>query len=376
MDFFTTRMMLRMLEQTYPAQTFFRDTFFKNRVILQEEKVDLDIRKGTRRVATYVNRKIGHTIVERQGYTMQTIQPQLIAPMMITTAEDVIKRSAGENIYGAKNPNERLIEILARDMRTLDDMIARAEELQCAQALYTGKIVMPVTDGDGHVVDVITVDYSDNWNFDKVNWEDVTTSNPSADFRRWRRTITKNSGLNADIAIVGANALEWLYLSLNWREEQKFIQTNFANYTPKNAPLGATFVGLHPSLGIEMFTIDEWVLDAVSGEEVPLADPNMILIGSTDAYTSLIYGMIYDVAIGSFAAARVPKSFVRDEPSARFLKLSSAPIAVPHQTDAFLSITVCTKGPTGNDKKLVREINEAADEASKDMIDKSKAKTK
>jgi len=290
---------------------------------------------------------------------MQTIKPELIAPMTITTAEDVIKRSAGENIYGAKSPNERMVEIIARDLRDLDDMITRAEELQCAQALYKGKIIMPIMDDKGNVVDTVVVDYSDYWNFDTVNWEDVKASNPSADFRRWRRTITQNSGLNGDIAIIGANALEWMYLSENWREEQKFIQTNFGNYTPKNKPEGATFVGYSPSLGLEMYTVDEWVLDMATNKEVPLADPNMILVASTKAYTSLIYGMIYDVAIGSFAAPRVPKSFIQQEPSARMLKLSSAPIAVPHQTDGFIAITACTRAPTVTDKLQIAEARKS-----------------
>ncbi len=358
MDLFTTRMMIQMLEQSLPAQTFFRDTFFSNRVYSVNEKVDIDIRKGTRRVAPYVRRKIGHSVVERQGFTMQTVQPELIAPMMITTAEDILKRSPGENIYGAKDPNVRAIEIFAKDLRDLDDMITRAEELQCAQALYLGKVLMPIMDDDGKVINVVEVDYSDYWHFDSVNWEDITTSNPSADFRRWRRTITQNSGLNANIAVIGANALEWMYLSENWREEQKFIQTNFGNYTPKNSVPGATFVGYSPSLGLEMFSVDEWVLDITTGKEIPLADPNKILVGSTDAYTSLIYGLIADLSIGSFAAARVPKSFIRDEPSARFLKLSSAPIAVPHQTDGFISITACKDGPKPQDFKLI-EVSKA-----------------
>lgn len=365
MDLFTTRMMVRMLEQTYPAQTFFRDTFFSNRVNMTSEYADIDIRKGTRRVATYVKRKIGHTVVERQGFTTQSVKPELIAPMMVTTAEDILKRSAGENIYGAKDPNQRMMEILARDMRELDNMITRAEELQCAQALYNGKIEMPVADDEGRIIDVVVVDYSEHWNFDTVNWEDITASHPSYDFRRWRRSITQKSGLNPDICIVGANALEWLYLSKEWKEEQKYIRTTFGDYTPKNAPLGATFVGYSPTVGMEMFTIDEWVLDAISGKEVALADPNKILIASTEAYTSLIYGMVYDVAIGSFALPRVPKSFVRDEPSARYLKLSSAPIAVPHQTDAFLTVTACTRAPTANDRKLAKEAEESETASTK-----------
>lgn len=349
-DFFDTRVMIRMLEQMYTPRTFFRDTFFSNRVCVTSEYVDIDIRKAKRRIAPFVARKIGHTIVERMGYTTESIKPELIAPMMVTTAEDVIKRSAGETIYGAKSPNARMGEILGRDMREMNDMITRSEEWMCSQVLYNGKIIMKV-EGDG----TREIDFSDEWHFEKTNWEDVKNSNPNRDFRNWKREISKWSGLNPDVAIVGVNALEWLYLSENWREEQKFFQTNFANYEPKLMQDGLTFVGYIPSIGLELYTYDEWSIDPTDDQEKPLADPNKILIGSTQAYTSLIYGMIYDVAIGSFALPRVPKSFVRDEPSARFLKLSSAPVAVPHQIDAFLTVTACTRGPTEQEKVSITE---------------------
>lgn len=353
---FDTRVMIRMLEQMYQPRTFFRDTFFQNRVNAESEYVDIDIRKGKRRIAPFVARKIGHTIVERLDFTTQSVKPELIAPMMITTAEDVVKRSAGESIYGAKSPNARMGEILGRDMRDMSDMITRAEEWMCSQVLYNGKIVMNV-EGEG----TREIDFSDEWHFDKVDWEDVKRSSPNRDFRNWKRAVSKWSGLNPDVAIVGANALEWLYLSEEWRDEQKFFQTNFANYEPKLMQDGITFVGYIPSIGLELYTYDEWSIDPSDNLEKPLADPDKIVIGCTQAYTSLIYGMIYDVAIGSFAAPRVPKSFIRDEPSARFLKLSSAPVAVPHQIDAFLTVTACTRAPTEQER-----VNIVA--AQKDII--------
>lgn len=355
MDWFTTRTMLRLMQQMYPARTFLRDTFFKNRINVESEYIDIDIRKGKRRIAPHVARKIGHTVVERIGFTSQSLKPELIAPMTITTAEDVIKRSAGETIYGAKSPNERLAEILARDLVDLDDMITRAEEWMCSQVLYNGKIVMPIMDDSGSkVIEVKEIDFSDDWHFDTTNWEDIENSRPSADFRKWKRSVSKWSGLNPDVAIVGANAIEWLRESKDWREEQKFFRTTFGDYTPKLNQDGISFVGYIPEIGIELYTYDEWGIDPVDSVEKPLADPNKIILGCTKAYTSLTYGMIYDVAIGSYAAPRVPKSFVRDEPSARFLKLSSAPVAIPHQVDAFLTITACSRAPTDEEFKQLK----------------------
>ncbi len=359
-NIFDTRVMIRMLEQMYTPRTFLRDTFFANRVNSESEYVDIDIRKGKRRVAPFVSRKLGHTVVERLGFTTQSIKPELIAPMMITTAEDVMKRSAGESIYGAKSPNARMGEILGRDMRDMNDMITRSEEWMCSQVLYNGKIVMKI-EGEG----TREIDFSNEWHFDTVDWEDVKTSCPNRNFRNWKSLISRWSGLNPDLAIVGANAMEWLYLSEEWREEQKFFQTSFANYQPKLIQDGVTFVGYIPSIGLELYKYDEWSIDPADDIEKPLADPNKIVIGCTQAYTSLIYGMIYDVAIGSFAAPRVPKSFIQQEPSARLLKLSSAPIAVPHQIDAFLTITACTRAPTEQERVAILAAQKEPVSASK-----------
>lgn len=63
---------------------------------------------------------------------------------MVTTAEDMLKRSPGEDIYGAKSPNQRAAEQLTKDMIEMDDMITRREESMCAQALFEEKLTLLV----------------------------------------------------------------------------------------------------------------------------------------------------------------------------------------------------------------------------------------
>lgn len=341
-NIYEPRKMIQMLDQMLPTHTFLKDVFFGNIVTSTEDKIDIDIRKGKRRLAPFVSSKIGSETVERLGFTTNTYKPPLVALDMITTADDLLNRSPNENIYGAKNPMARMGEILGRDFRDIDEQITRREEWMCAQVLTTGKIPM-IGQGVNEVLDL-----SAYWHFDKLtgmeNWDDLENADINGCFRKWQREISKNSGLTPNIAILGANAVDRLYANKKWRDEQKMMNVSFGDYTPKWQGEGVTFIGRLPSLGIDLYAYNEWFL-ADDGKEYPMVDPNTVIIGSTQAYTSMIYGVVVDVANGSFALPRVPKSWVQQKPSARFIQLSSRPIAVPHQIDAFITATVCSDKP-------------------------------
>lgn len=359
---FETRKMIQMLDQTLPTRTFLKNTFFANVVTSEQENVDIDIRKGKRRIAPFVSRLIGSKTVDRLGYINKSYKPPVVGVDMITTAEDLIHRSPNESIYGAKSPMARMGEIMANDIRDMDEQITRREEWMCAQILTTGKIPM-VGEGVNEVLDL-----SDDWHFDKLSgmdsWDDLDNADIHAQFRKWQRQISQQSGLTADIAILGQNAVDKLYANKKWREEQKFIQMSFGNYNPKYQGDGVTFIGIMPSVGIELYSYNEWYL-ADDGKEYPMVDPDVVIIGSTKAYTSMMYGVIVDPTNGAFALPRVPKSWIEPKPGQRFVQLSSRPIAVPHQIDGFITATVCS-GPLSTEQKPRVNSNKNKSEESKE----------
>ena len=62
-----------------------------------------------------LGKKIGIEL-KKEGFETKTYRPPLIGLDDITTAEDLITRNIGENIYASKSPQERADEMLLRDM--------------------------------------------------------------------------------------------------------------------------------------------------------------------------------------------------------------------------------------------------------------------
>lgn len=133
---YTPRTLGKLITRMPPVHTFFRDTLFKNRRTFPTKSVDVDFKKGSRALAPFVHPKVGGKVVPNSGYQTKTYTPVLLAPDKITTVDDLLNRSAGENPYSGRTPAERAVEKLADDLRELNEMIVRREEWMAATAIF------------------------------------------------------------------------------------------------------------------------------------------------------------------------------------------------------------------------------------------------
>ena len=100
MDMFTTRTMLGMIEAGKKSNhTWLRDRYFAYRPTFNTQKIDFDIvGMGGRKIAPFVNPKVGGIVLEREGYATYSFEAPELSPMRVTTAEDMLKRLPGETI--------------------------------------------------------------------------------------------------------------------------------------------------------------------------------------------------------------------------------------------------------------------------------------
>ena len=341
-DLFDTRTMINMFQQLPTTRTFFRDTFFARNVTRSmTEAVDIDVIKGKRRVAPYVHPTVGSRTVERPGFTTNSMKPPLVAPDMITTAQDMLKRAAGEAIYGAMSPDERAAAQLGKDLGTMDDLITRREELQARDAILDGKLYVTLDDATG-VTYSATIDFGRNANNTVVlsgaDLWDATTGDPLQKFRDWRRQIAQNTGLTANICLMGASAADAFIKNAKVLDYLNKFNVNRGVLEPAEVPQGMSFLGRVG--GVDCYEYNEWYLDPADDTEKPIIPAKQILMACTEARTDRLYGCICDPVRGSFALDRVPFSWIQNKPSARFVSLSSRPMMVPTQVDAFLKATV------------------------------------
>ena len=196
---YTPRTLGKLITRMPPVHTFFRDTLFKNRRTFPTKSVDVDFKKGSRALAPFVHPKVGGKVVPNSGYQTKTYTPVLLAPDKITTVDDLLNRSAGENPYSGRTPAERAVEKLADDLRELNEMIVRREEWMAATAIFTGQI--PII-GEG-LNEVIDFDFTNKETIVSAEkkW-DADTSDPLGDLERWREAVQKEGFVRCNICSI------------------------------------------------------------------------------------------------------------------------------------------------------------------------------
>lgn len=338
-----TRFLMAAAEELKEPQTYFLKTFFPGAPMEHDVKyVDVDVFKGKRRVATYVNRRAQGQNVERIAFKTVSYVPPYLKPKMTLDIDNTLRRSIGQNNYSGSTARQRAEYIIGRDLKNLDDMITRAEEIQAMQAIMTGKIQIKNVDGNnledeldfGRDAELmVTLTGTDKWT--------NAASDPIEDCRAYRRLIQQKSGFHAKYILAGSNVVKAFMTNTNVKAYFNLYhgspESNLV-LTEEAGQVGANFIAQFE--GFRMYSYDDFWLDYsdldTNGDptEKPVVDPDSVLIAAQDADTCRCYGVIEDVD-NPVASARFPKMWIQEDPSARFLQLHSAPLMVTNHPDAY-----------------------------------------
>lgn len=346
MSIYETRTMGRVVSKLPPVRKFFRSTFFRNEETFVTKNVDVDFRKGSRKVAPFVHRVIGGKTVPNTGYETRTYTPPLVAPDKITTVDDLLRRQPGESIASGRTPAERAVLKMASDFKELRDMIDRREELMCVQSIFTGTIPI-IGEGLNEIID-----------FGFTNKETITTatkkwsnaaSDPIADLKRWHEKVQKTGFTNCDMCVMASDVSNAF---INHEKVQKVLDVkayNLAIIQPRQLPDGVTYIGTIHELGMDIYKYNEWYLDDWTDESTPVEKPMVpdgtLALLSSNADYSMLYGAItlIDNVTGNFRTVEgkyVPDTWTKRKPARRFLQLQSAPLPVAHDVDSWFVATV------------------------------------
>lgn len=346
-DLFTSRTMIQALASAKPPRTWFLDTFFRGSPrTFNTEAVDIDIIKGKRRLAPFVNPRREGKIVERSGFSTRSYKPAYIKPKMVTTAEDFLKRDFGADIYMPNSgPAQKAAEQVGRDLAYLLEQIVRREEWMAAMSLTTGHCLV-IGEGINDDVDFLMSASHLPVLAGTARWSDHANATPLDDLKTWKRLIAKDSGISPTIALMGLDALDnflkceqIIGTTGGGKNVFNMINVQMGRIDPQLLPNGVTYYGTLQETGLEIYTYEEWYIDDDSDIEMPMMSSNKVFLGSPAARTEKLYGAIRDLKAIA-AVARFPKSWEVEDPSARFIMLQSAPLMVPVEVDAFLCATV------------------------------------
>ena len=120
-NIYTPRYLAEVVRQAPPVHTFFRDTFFTNIKTFATERVDIDLVKGDRRMAAFVHPRVGGKVLKANGYTTESYKPPLVNPYDVTTADQLLTRLPGEDLYSGMTPAQRAAQKLMEEYAALND---------------------------------------------------------------------------------------------------------------------------------------------------------------------------------------------------------------------------------------------------------------
>lgn len=336
LDIFEPRMMLEAVRQRKPVQRHFLDRYFSRVRTFETLSVDIDIWKDKRRIAPFANPLSEGQTVDSIGYITKNFRPPYMKPKMRTTAQELLKRPAGQHLYAPVNPLQRGAEKLGEDLGTLDDMISRREEHMALRALQdgsytvTGEGVARTIEFDFESDHLVTLSGTDLWTH--------ADSDPINDLLVWRRRVLRHYGYAPTDVYLGNGAAKAFLANTKVR-----ALFNLWNIDPgKIAPSVADNMihyGYIQAIGMSVHNINEFFIDPADGVEKEMLDDGRCLLMTQGLRAARYYGAI-QVVDGLVAVPRFPMSWIEKDPSVRWVQLHSAALPAIEQPDAILSATV------------------------------------
>lgn len=336
-DLFGVRELTDTVVQLKPVGTFFLQKFFNRTEEHFAEVVDFDIFKGKRRVAAYTKASSKAKPVAREKFSTGGFRIPYIKHSRSLEAAQTVMRQMGETIFSSRTPAQRAAKILVQDLKDLNDMITRAEELQAAQAVLNAEVVIR-----GEEVDAII-----NLQRDAALAYTVTTawSDPAADIvediQAASALVYSKSGFMPDTLLASRGVLKYIFKNAEIQSylDNRRISLGNLDLNSRQSPFpSARSYG--QVLGFDLWEyLDMW-LDPADDIEKPLIPDDYVFLTSSGMDCRRHYGIIKDFDADLQPMPRFAKTIEEKDPSFKELIVQCAPAMINHTPDATAKIKV------------------------------------
>lgn len=346
-----THHLLMAVEQLTPAPSFLLNRYFPtnpNTDIFKTTDVLVEYKDGSKKLAPFVAPRKGGVTMLRNGYTIESFTPPLVAPKRSLSIDDLTKRGFGEALYTQLTPEQRQQVVLMKDADELGEFITRREEAMAAEVMLTGGCIMK------HIADDVTEDDEKEIRFyegetnpaqytPEVNWNDAD-ANIIEDVDAMIQMLTKK-GLRASELVCSPDVADAV---VNNEKIQKLLDLrnyNVGEVNPEQLPDGAAIVAKLNVRGriISIISYDETYTADDGSDKLYIPEGKCVLTAPAAGRT--LYGAINQVEqsdglVHTYAGKRIPKYLSSAENNTRSLTISSSPLLMPNNKGAFISATV------------------------------------
>lgn len=339
-DLYTPRTLAEVVKTTPPVRTFLRDRFFTNVKTFPTKRVDIDIVKGNRKMAAFIHPMVGGEIVQAEGYETKSYAPPLINPATISTADQLLERLPGEDMYSGKTPADRAAEKLIEEYNQLNDMTTRREEWMAAQVLTTGQLKVK---GKG-VDEVIDFGLTNKITLASTKKWGTSTADIWGNLKDWKQQVSRNGFANANMVIMGKAAADAFMADATIKNLLDNRRIEIGAIKPEEMEGGLTYYGHLNLPGVDIYGYDEVYLDDETDKTKPLIPDNVVLMIPSAASFMRAYGLCtYLDDAGAWHSAetdRLLRTYVEHRPDRRFIELQTHPLLIPDKIDSWFAATV------------------------------------
>lgn len=345
-NIYTPRYLAEVVRQAPPVHTFFRDQFFTNIKTFVTERVDIDLVKGNRRMAAFVHPRVGGQVLQAEGYKTESYAPPLINPYDVTTADQLMARLPGEDMYSGMTPAQRAAQKLMDEYNRLNDATTRREEWMAVQAIVTGSI--PVV-GPG-VNETISFGFSNTTALTGTAQWGKSAAKVLDNLEDWADQVYTNGFANVDMCIMGKAALRAFLADESVLKVLDNRRVEMGLINPRDLPNGVKYVGHLNKPNIDIYTyaevyLDDWT-DPTNPDTNPLVPDNKVILIPSNPGFMLAYGACTYIDDASqqwqtAQTARLLRSYVEHHPDRRMVELQAHPLPIPDKVDSWFVATVC-----------------------------------
>lgn len=353
-NFYETHTLLASVQELAPCHSFLLDRYFPTNAatdVFTTNDVLVEYKKGSKKAAPFVAPRKGGIAVLRDGYTMKRFTPSYIAPKRTLTIDDLNKRGFGEALHSNLTPEQRQGVLILGDLDELRAMNVRRKEAMAAEVIFTNACKMDEYVDDFNNFEEKEVRYYDgeanpaiytpaaSFDTSEASGKQFIADVAHMGYMLTSRGLPFTEVLVApDVADVILNN-EWLIKLLDTKNY------NIGGVDPATLPAGAAKIARLNIKGrmIDFITYEDTYED-IDGTVKQFIPEGMIAAGAPAAGRT-VYGAISQVeqADGEFhtyAGENVPKYISKAETNTREVQLSTAPLCVPNNENAFISAKV------------------------------------
>lgn len=311
----------------------FAAKYFQTVVESDEPEIHFDVEGTDLRMAPFVSPHVPGKLMADDGFTTKTFRPAYIKDKKRFSPQRTTTRLLGEKIGGEYTREQRLELAIASDLAAKQLRLERSLEWMAVQALLHGKVTVT---GDQYPARLVDFGRSPDNTVVKgagAKWGDAGVS-PLKDLHTW------SDAAEAPISdwYMTADAYAIFRDSEDVTKRMELVRGT--STLTQDAVLSRDMTLMGVIDGFRIFVLPK--LDVLHDDGVTRRMiPDGTVIGVADAYFVGVrhFGAIEDVD-HLVPGAYFVKSWVEQDPSARYVLLQSAPLMVPYRPNASFRATV------------------------------------